>query len=303
MTTAMVDVIYIAGAGRSGSTMLELLLERHLPNSISVGEIRQVWTAGVTLNRRCGCGRAFADCDFWTSVLDEALEAAPADRATLGARSHREFPNRRIPAHLLGVAHHDPELLATTEQLYRAIAQQSGAERVIDASKLPAYAIGVSACEGVRLHVIHLVRDSRAVAFSWMRDKPRSRRRLKQRPPAQASRIWFTQNLFALTLRWTADSYMRLSYEDVAAQPQESVARILRWLSIAPPGADQRPDRPVREAHALMGNPMRHDTDKFAVRVDDEWRDQMPLTVGAAVTALTWPLLVLFRYPLRWRRT
>jgi len=51
-----------------------------------------------------------------------------------------------------------------------------------------------------------------------------------------------------------------------------------------------------------MGNPMRHDLKPLDVQLDEEWRDRPRFFDGALVTLLAWPLLILIRDPLRWRR-
>ena len=55
MTRPDVRVAYIAGAGRSGSTLLAMMLGT-LPGWVSVGELRHLWARGVEENQLCGCG-------------------------------------------------------------------------------------------------------------------------------------------------------------------------------------------------------------------------------------------------------
>jgi hypothetical protein len=65
--TPATRVAYIAGAGRSGSTLLAMLLGA-LPGCVSIGELRHMWRRGIQLNQRCGCGEPFWDCPFWSDV-------------------------------------------------------------------------------------------------------------------------------------------------------------------------------------------------------------------------------------------
>ena len=55
-----VRVVYIAGWGRSGSTLLELILDT-LPGWRATGELRCLWEAGLRRNQLCGCGARFGD--------------------------------------------------------------------------------------------------------------------------------------------------------------------------------------------------------------------------------------------------
>jgi len=61
---AAIRVLYIGGWGRSGSTLLDLILGQ-APGLFSAGEVREIWQSGLAENRLCGCERPFRDCSFW----------------------------------------------------------------------------------------------------------------------------------------------------------------------------------------------------------------------------------------------
>ena len=71
----MVEVLYIGGSGRSGSTILDSILGQ-FEGFMSVGEVRFIWKRGLIDDRLCSCGEAFSDCPFWTEVLDRAFGGA-----------------------------------------------------------------------------------------------------------------------------------------------------------------------------------------------------------------------------------
>ena len=52
---------------------------------------------------------------------------------------------------------------------YAAIAQVSGRRVVIDSSKHASLAFCLSTSPALDLRVVHVIRDSRAVAYSWSR--------------------------------------------------------------------------------------------------------------------------------------
>ena len=51
--------------------------------------------------------------------------------------------------------------------------------------------------------------------------------------------------------------------------------------------------------HSVSGNPNRFGTGEVELRADEEWRRAMRTVDRGLVTALTWPLLLRYRYPLR----
>src|SRR5690242_10887667 len=67
-----VKVLFIAGSGRSGSTLLDMLLGQ-INGFYSTGELRFIWERGFGQNQLCGCGKPFRECDFWTEVVKEGF--------------------------------------------------------------------------------------------------------------------------------------------------------------------------------------------------------------------------------------
>ena len=64
-------VLYIAGSGRSGSTILDNILGE-LDGFVSAGEVRFLWERGMRDDRTCACGEPFSSCPFWGDVLTRA---------------------------------------------------------------------------------------------------------------------------------------------------------------------------------------------------------------------------------------
>src|SRR6266516_3342272 len=100
-TTAQ-RVVYIAGLGRSGSTLLERLLGE-LPGVCAVGEVVHMWRRSIVDDERCGCGEPFARCGFWRGVGEAAFggwaAVAVCRVAQLGAAGDRHsFAPRRAAA-------------------------------------------------------------------------------------------------------------------------------------------------------------------------------------------------------------
>ncbi|MGH2812195.1 MAG: hypothetical protein ACRDI1_05730, partial [Actinomycetota bacterium] len=97
-----VRVLYIGGAGRSGSTLLDLMLGQ-LPGFFAAGELKYVWDRGLLRNELCGCGSSFRECPFWTAVGTEAfggwdaLDAAEVSRLATAVDRHACLPVMSAP--------------------------------------------------------------------------------------------------------------------------------------------------------------------------------------------------------------
>jgi hypothetical protein len=167
---------------------------------------------------------------------------------------------------------------------------------LVDSSKDPLYGLMLTGAPGVRLHVVHLVRDSRAVAWSWQRTRVRPEivdraALMPRRKPWKTSLEWDLRNGLAHTLGTHAASYRRLTYESFVAAPDAAVAHIASSLgaSAAPRALD------AIENHTVGGNPMRF-AGEVAVKPDTEWREAIAVNDRRLVTALTWPLLRGYGY-------
>ena len=175
MSTA---VIYIAGTGRSGSTVLANILGE-VEGLFAAGEVRYLWQRGLKEGRLCGCGLPVRECPVWSRVLAEAGQLDDPERVDgIVAMLQRTGRIRNLPAVLAGsvVSRLDPAeahalapARAALGDLYAAIASVTGCRVIVDSSKLPAYANVLAATPGIDLRVVHLVRDPRGAAYSAAR--------------------------------------------------------------------------------------------------------------------------------------
>ena len=94
---------------------------------------------------------------------------------------------------------------------------------------------------------------------------------------------------------------LRVHYERFVEAPQETVRTILAHAGEgeAPLPFVSETEVELRPNHTVAGNPSRFSTGRVAVRVDDEWKSKMRRWDRLRVTAVTWPLLLRYGYPLR----
>jgi hypothetical protein len=307
-----VTVLYIGAHGRSGSTILAQTLGQ-IPGFVNVGEVWQVWYRGLRENERCGCGQPFYSCEFWRAVGDEAFggwDNVDVDNVV----ALRPYLKRRryVPHYVLAaktsirtrkmntlLEECDPVL----ERLYRAIQRVSGARVIVDSSKRWTYAVLLSLLSFADLRVLHLVRDSRAVAYSWARSKESPAvvggRLMPQRSPAQASRDWSIRN-YSYGFRPGSTRHSRLRYEDFVNDPTLYLAETLIGLGFD----DEAGSLPIvngREIslsvdHTVSGNPARFRTGNIELRPDEEWKVKMRGADRNVVTAVSAPLLLKYGY-------
>lgn len=301
----LLKVLYIAGAGRSGSTLLSKILGQ-LDNFTNVGEMtRYVWARGCNKNQLCECGQPFQNCGFWTAVFDEAygglehIDGKEMEALRLSVDRMRFVPQILSPFRSSMYQDKFTTYTNTLLQLYRGIQKVTKCSVIVDTSKDPSPAYLLSSLESVNLYLVHLVRDSRAVAFSWLRKKaiPEQTASLGQFSPLQSSWGWLKINSCLEPLKYLNRKYLLLRYEDFAANPKTTLSEIISFLqeeNSSLPFLDERTIK-VEPNHTVSGNPIRFNKGIVEVRLDDEWLYSMGYE-QKLVTWLTWPLLLKYWY-------
>ena len=309
-------VLYIGGEGRSGSTVLSTMLGNNT-GFFPVGELRGIWQA-LRLDELCGCGELFSVCPFWADVGRRAfggwahvdLQASLAADAALARHRH-------IGKVALARARwrRDPDVdehLQRLAALYQAVAEVSGSDVIVDSTKDPAYAFLLRGVAEVDLRVVHLVRDSRGVAYSWMKqnvERPEYAEHatlrgsfMLSRTPWRAAMEWSVKNALFHLMRRTPRVVVR--YEQLMAAPGPELLRMQELAgrgSWTPEQLDTQFE--ARPFHSLGGNRVRFQRGHLRADVDDEWRRRMRCRDKILVSALTLPLLTAYGYLLRRKST
>ena len=147
----------------------------------------------------------------------------------LGART-QHVPLMLFPQVRRMLASRLAEYTLRLGKLYRAVQETTGSRVIVDSSKLPSYGYVLGMTPGVDLYVVHLVRDPRAIAYSWLRKKPQpdwlrkkpqpandklsnEHQLLHQQPvsPVKRSLLWDAWNVSSEAFwRGSSGRYMRL---------------------------------------------------------------------------------------------
>jgi hypothetical protein len=298
-----IKIIYIAGYTRSGTTILSRILGE-LEGVINIGEVYPLWQDGWLDDQLCECGQPFSKCEFWQEVIRKAFGsnslAIAQNILEQQSRVNRFrylpqlfFPNLRSKKFNTTLR----EYQGLLQSFYQAVAQVSGKTVIIDPSKHIAHAVVLA--EIFNTTVIHMVRDSRAVAFSWLRKKPDPARSnyLPIIPSYLAALEWDYFNLWGEMLPHKAAKYMLLRYSDFAANPGNTISSLEKFAGI-PLENIFRDDHIVRThlGHVAVGNPDRFTSGDIAIEPDNAWVSKISTFDKSVVTAFTWPLLARYGY-------
>ncbi|MGI9222075.1 MAG: sulfotransferase family protein [Woeseiaceae bacterium] len=228
-------VIAISGSGRSGSTLLSLLLSQH-HEVFNLGQNRYLWRSYVN-DEPCSCDETLNTCPIYGTVVSSSnAELADPEFAEMqqlektfarDARQQSDWADAEIRAELQ--QKHRPFLNKMADVLDR-IAATTQKSYFIDSSKSPEMAMAFSLLPNVDLYILNLIRDPRAVACSWQKRKGSLSTTVKQ------TREWLRRQrrLEAWKPALNAN-FLTVRYEDLATRPIDTLEAIADWAGIPIP--------------------------------------------------------------------
>ncbi len=273
-----IEVIYLLGCGRSGSTLLDLVLGAH-PRVASVGE---VWyhSRWVKNNFECTCGAPFASCGFWQAVAaklraceGETLVAPVQNRRAKAGAFLRLLRSKKLPSRKQAQGY-----ALATQRLFKAVQEVANKPVILDSSKNPMRLLYLCASGFFNVKVIHLIRDGRAYLNSTRRPVGMPAQGGATAPAQSAWRAtwrWLLTNALSTLLcsRLPQTSWCTIKYEDFANESAAVTQRLCEFLNLNFAPELLAGDKPV--AHNISGSRWRFQTGG-AIRLDEKWRTELP---------------------------
>lgn len=307
-----VRVILISGAGRSGGTIIGNVLGE-IPDVVSIGELYQIYNKQLIETELCGCGKQLKQCEFWKPIFEYALHGMDEDdfgRLRLLRDAMVRTRNSLlmgIPVYRNQITHQLQEYMDVQERLYQTIHANTGCRFIIDTSRIPSYGWLLTQMKSIDPFVIHLVRDSRAVAYSWLkrRTRPTTQGMVNgiQQKPIVSALVWCLQNIATETLthHLTTKRSIRMNYEYITIHPQIALQKIADAACLTTSFTHDMIDTVSNSVHlgfhhTLAGNSSRFKTGLVRLNPDMEWKTAMPGRSKLIVSCTTLPLLRRYGY-------
>lgn len=285
MTSSCTPLCYLVAPSYSGTTLLTFLLNTH-PGIATVGELKAKLGRGtLRVPEVCSCGLRMRECSFWQRVCGElSRDSINFDFTDFG--THFESQSSFLAHRLLRARVRRREFEGLREFMIRRIpSARRELQRILERQRLLIEVMTRLQCGTVfldsskdcirlkfllqsgfwRTKVIHLVRDGRGTAYSYMRRTGRSMRKAAlfwRRPHQQFARI---------AAGLAPGQWIRVRYEALATEPEETAGEVLDFLDL-----DRRKfSLDFRDAeHHIIGNPMRLDTADH-IAVDVRWKQNL----------------------------
>ncbi len=215
------QVIYVMGAGRSGSTVL----------GITLGNCANVFYAGELDNWLVRSGAPQVESPervrFWSSVREE-LEDADGASALFGNEAQRAIERSLslFRVHKWPTRHRlRRRYRAVAEDLYRAVTRTAEVTHIADTSHYPLRARELQRIGGIDLYLLFLVRDPQHVVMSFNRDDVLQYTKSTLHTNVY---LWVTHLLSLLVfMRHPRERRIFVRYEDFVVDPAGVVRQIL----------------------------------------------------------------------------
>lgn len=300
----MIDIVYILAASHSGSTLLSLLLGSH-PHVSTVGELKLSSRAiGDLACYRCSCGEFILQCSFWRKVREGmAKRGYKFDMADAGTDYHTV--DSRYARRLLEPLHRGwllenlrdsalkvsptwrrqlPEIQKRNAALISTIIKITGSKIVADSSKTAVRLKYLLRNPELNIKVIHLVRDGRGVALTYM-DPAKyadakdpvlrgggtgSDRKNERLAISRAAYLWRRSNEEAENLLSGLDKskWIEIRYEQLCSNKENTLDMLFEFLGLDP---EERVEDFRSVNNHIVGNGMRLDTTS-EVCLDERWK-------------------------------
>ena len=304
MTNNKQQLVYLAAASHSGSTMTAMLLGAH-PQLCSVGELKANHL-GNKDSYLCSCQTLADKCHFWQgvsarmaargqafSIFDAQMDirsgATPyTDKLLRPLVRHRSVEWIRDAFLYLSPSWRRqlPLLQQRNADYASAIAEQANATTVVDSSKIGLRLKYLLKNAELDVKVIWLVRDGRGVSLAYkdpaefadaknpkLRGGGAGATHEQGRAVSTGAYEWVrcNQETQALVATMPKENWLRIHYEDICNETEATLDEIFRFIGVEP--SQKRLDFKSVEHH-VVGNGMRLDSSE-TISLDERWKTQL----------------------------
>lgn len=300
-----IKVIFIAGTGRCGSTLLDNILEQ-TPGLFSAGELRYFWDRGLKENWLCSCGAHFRRCPVWAQITEAAYKKIDETQINYYLNIRNKVKNKHLLLTLIrfGKKIIEARIKGYSKELGKLIniiQETQNCKAIVDASKYPSHGLALKLIPEIDLRVIHLIRDPRAVSYSWLQPKfdKSIDRMMTRRGSWRTSLEWLIYNyLIDVTFSRRGSKYMLVRYEEFVRSPKSTMDEIISFIDeskeLNPLSNDETIE--MNAGHTFSGNPNRFHRGITKITADNRWEKNMRLVDKLISATITFPLAIKYGY-------
>jgi hypothetical protein len=261
-------IIYLFGAGRSGTTAIATFLGGHQKIK-TLGEMHQFYDH-LRDKKNCSCGESLLNCEFWSNIvlnLPEKIQDEPNEFQKL---SDKLEYHSSIPKHFTNTVDKKVllEYLKNQELIFNEIAKNCPAEYYLDSAKYIGRNLSLRKSKNLSIKSIYVVRDVRGVINSFSKSVQSSRKPL--------STIFYYLSVNAVAeivyLFSSKKNVIKIKYEDFTAYPEKTLLKLSEFLAMdfSELISKINKDESFEIGHIIGGNRLKNDK-KITLKNDNQW--------------------------------
>ncbi len=251
------DILYIMGTGRSGTTILEILLSNN-PGIFGVGEVTNIFQDGFTDDETCSCGKPTSACEHWSSVRQQCnwkeADISNLNQLFVDIAWHTQFP--KVAS---GLVTRNKKVIfsKTNECLFQSSADISDANIVVDSSKYAGRALELARAFPQSVKIICLTRSPAGLINAFKKTDA-----AEQKPKSLSGTIYYylyTLACFRIVAWLLKSRVLRIRYEDMIANPDQTLCRIESWggIDLSQTKSILKEKKWLETGHIVTGNRLR----------------------------------------------
>lgn len=222
------NVLYIMGTGRSGSTILEIVLGS-AKETFGTGELFNILKDGYLKNSPCSCDQEFNDCKVWSS-LKASLPLSDDETSKLIKDFSRLEWHSGFWLQWFGISTPNQQYFEINQHIIRTLKEITGSKTIIDSSKYAGRVLALNKLLGNQLKVIWLVRKPENIITSFQ--KKNKGEQLPKSSLKAAIYIFVVTLSAKLVQKKLGNRCLLVHYEDFISNPQQELSKISSWANI-----------------------------------------------------------------------
>lgn len=278
------SLIYLLGAGRSGTTLLATVLNNH-PQIRTLGEMHQ-FLEHLKDNKPCSCGLPLANCDNWSPIVKQLKFTKTEIRTNFQFTSDKE-EHSNIPGLLL-LNKNQSKYLESQNLVFETIGTIHPEKWLLDSSKYIARYLLLKKSSKYKLKGIYMVRDVRGVINSF------SKKVQTPRTPISTIFYYLLINFFGQLVSWLDKDVIKIKYEDFVEDTEVTLKMIYRHIFDS-----QQDIGELTQAygipHLIGGNRMKHNKN-IKINADNNWKKKISRPKQIMYYLISFPMMIVNSY-------
>ena len=279
-----VSIIYLLGAGRSGTTLLATVLNNH-PNIQTLGEMHQ-FLEYLKNHKLCSCGLPLNECPFWGPVV-EVLNFSKEELLLKQKEAMLNEQHRNIPGLIIGKKV-DKEYFESQNLIFETIHSVKSNKWLLDSSKYIARYLLLKKGKKLKVKGIYMVRDVRGVINSFSKNVQTPRN------PVSTLFYYTAINFFGQLVCWLDKEVIKIKYEEFVANPIPTTVKIYSHIFESKSNFEDMPSV-FQIPHIIGGNRMKKHN-SIEIKSDDKWKVKIPRYKQIIYYLISLPFMLINHY-------